>query len=188
MPENPSRHVDRRLAIVVGVVIATVLSGCSAGTPSAAPVTLRLQVGLTPEELATYQPAITALDAAHPEWVIALENVPQASEVEKVTSQLAADDLPDLLRLQGANVQHWIRLRGVRRPDRPDHGGRARPRRLLRRARSTSSAGRNGVWGLPDSASPEIVFFDRAAFAAAGIATPTDDVDATTTCGPRRSP
>ena len=71
MPGTPSRHVDRRLAIVVGVVIATVLSGCSAGTPSAAPVTLRLQVGLTPEELATFQPAIAALDAAHPEWVIA---------------------------------------------------------------------------------------------------------------------
>ena len=91
MPGTPSRHADRRLALVVGIVLADRRRrACSAGAPSAAPVTLRLQVGLTPEELATYQPAIAALDAAHPEWVIALENVPQASEVEKVTSQLAA--------------------------------------------------------------------------------------------------
>ena len=173
MPGTPSRHVDRRLAFVVGMVIAAVVAGCSAGTPSAAPVTLRLQVSLTPEELATFQPAITALDAAHPEWVIALENVPQASEVEKVTSQLAADDMPDLLRLQGSNVQQWIRRDA-----------------FVDLSANITAAGldladfydgpldqfrwHDGLWGLPDTASPEIVFFDRAAFAAAGLAPPTD--------------
>jgi multiple sugar transport system substrate-binding protein len=173
MPGTPSRHVARRLAFVVGVFFAALLSGCSAGTPSAVPVTLRLQVSLTPEELATFQPAITALDAAHPEWVIALESVPQASEVEKVTSQLAADDMPDLLRLQGSNVQQWIRRDA-----------------FVDLSANIKAAGldladfydgpldqfrwHDGLWGLPDTASPEIVFFDRAAFSAAGLAPPTD--------------
>ena len=134
MPGTPSRHAVRRLALVVGVVIATVLSGCSTGTPSAAPVTLRLQVGLTPEELATYQPAITALDAAHPEWVIALENVPQASESREghqpARRRRPARPAPP----SGFERPALDPARGVRRPDRPDHGGRAGPRRLLRRA------------------------------------------------------
>ena len=90
-------------------------AACSVGSPSAgsgssvAPVTLRLQVGLTPEELASFGPAIEDLDARHPEWTIVLETVPQQSEGERVTTQLAADDLPDVLRVQGANVQQWIR-------------------------------------------------------------------------------
>ncbi len=174
MPGTPSRHVDRRLAFVVGVVIAAVLAGCSAGTPSAAPVTLRLQVGLTPEELATFQPAITALDAAHPEWVIALENVPQASEVEKVTSQLAADDMPDLLRLQGSNVQQWIRRDAFVDLDRKHQGCGAGPRRLLRRARSTSSAGTTACGVSPIPPRRRSSSSIAPAFAAAGLAPPTD--------------
>ena len=173
MPGTPSRHADRRLGLVVGAVLAIVASGCSAASPPAAPVTLRLQVGLTPEELATYQPAIAALDTAHPEWVIALENVPQASEVEKVTSQLAADTMPDVLRLQGANVQRWIRREAfVDLTDRITAAGLDLadfydgPLDQFR--------WQDGLWGIPDSASPEIVFFDRAAFTAAGIAPPTD--------------
>jgi ABC-type glycerol-3-phosphate transport system substrate-binding protein len=53
-------------------------SGQTTSTPAAEPVTLRLQVSLTPEELATFQPAIEALDAAHPEWVVALRRCPRA--------------------------------------------------------------------------------------------------------------
>jgi multiple sugar transport system substrate-binding protein len=147
----------------------------SAAAPSASatPTALRLQVSLTPEELATFQPAIAALDAAHPEWTIALETVPQDSESEKVTSELAADDVPDLLRLQGSNVQQWIRRDA-----------------FLDLTQRISAAGldlndfyagpvdqfrwHDVLWGLPDSASPEIVFYDKAAFAKAGIAPPTD--------------
>ena len=33
---------------------------------------------------------------------------------------------------------------------------------------------KTGLWGLPDSASPEIVFYDKKAFADAGIAPPDD--------------
>ena len=168
-----SSHSDVRLPLVVAVVVALVVAGCAVTAPSAAPVTLRLQVSLTPEELATFQPAVTALDTAHPEWTIALENVPQNAEVEKVTSQLAAGDMPDVLRVQGANVQRWIRRDAfVDLSERINAAGLdladfyAGPLDQFR--------WRDVVWGLPDSASPEVVFFDRAAFAAAGIPPPTD--------------
>ena len=148
------------------------------------PVTLRLQVGLTPEELATFQPAITALDAAHPEWVIPLENVPQDSETEKITSELAADDLPDLLRLQGSNVQQWIRRAAFL-----DLTGRITAAGLdladFYRARSTSSAGMTSC-GAARQRLAEIVFFDKKAFADAGLEPPTDTWTSMT-CGPPRS-
>ena len=149
-------------------------SSVASAPASVAPTRLRLQVSLTPEELASFRPAIAELDAAHPEWVIELEEVPQAAEVERVTSSLAAGSLPDVLRLTGTNVQQWIRRNAF--SDLTDR---------------IASAGldpddfypgpvdqfrwNDGLWGLPDTASPEIVYYDRAAFAAAGLETPTDD-------------
>ena len=92
------------IALVTLGLAATACSGPTASTPASEPVTLRLQVSLAPEELDTFRPALEALDAAHSEWVIRLETVPQGSEVEKVTAELAGDDLPDVLRVQGLNV------------------------------------------------------------------------------------
>ena len=153
------------------LIAATAVAACSAASPSNAPVNLRLQVGLTPEELATFQAAVTKLDTEHPEWTIQLEAVPQGSEREKVTTQLAADDLPDLLRLQGANVQQWIRR---------DAFADLSPR-LVGVDLSDFYAGpmaqfawRDRLWGIPDSASPEIVFYNRAMFDAAGLEQPAD--------------
>jgi multiple sugar transport system substrate-binding protein len=156
------------LALAVSLAVA-----CAGTSPSTGPVTLRLQVSMTPVELATFQPAIATVDAAHPEFVVQLENVPQDSETQKITTELAADDLPDLLRVTGSNVQQWIRRAAFL-----DLTGR------------TAAAGldltdfysgpldqfrwHDIVWGVPDSASPEIVYFDRAAFADAGIAPPDE--------------
>ncbi|MEO6351444.1 MAG: sugar ABC transporter substrate-binding protein [Candidatus Limnocylindrales bacterium] len=156
------------------VLIAAMSIGCAAPQASAAPVALRLQVSLTAEELADFRPALERVDAAHPEFTVALEEVPQGSEVEKVTTQLAADDLPDLLRVQGLNVQQWIR-RGA----------------FLDLTSRATTAGldltdfyegpldqfrfNDGLWGVPDTASPEVVFINRTMFQAAGIDEPTDD-------------
>ena len=187
MPGTPSRHVDRRLAFVVGVVIATVLSGCSAGTPSAAPVTLRLQVGLTPEELATFQPAITALDAAHPEWVIALENVPAGlggrEGHQPARRRRPARPAPP----PGFERPAMDPARGVRRPDRPDHGGRARPRRLLRRAPRPVPLAATACGASPTAPRP------RSSSSIAPRSRPPASrrrptPGRSTTCGPRRSP
>jgi hypothetical protein len=82
MHRNPAgRPIPRRFAgpgIVATIVITVAVAACSGGsaTTSTAPVALRLQVALTPEESATFRPAIARLDADHPEWTIALEEVP----------------------------------------------------------------------------------------------------------------
>jgi multiple sugar transport system substrate-binding protein len=158
-------------ALLVGVFGVAACGGPTSSTPAPEPVTLRLQVSLTPDELATFEPAIVALDAAHPEWILRLEEVPQGSEVEKVTSQLAGDDLPDVLRVQGLNVQQWIR-RGAfldlsshfPDPSADFYGGPA------------EQFGWDGrIWGLPDTASPEVVFYNTSMFDAAGLAYPTED-------------
>jgi multiple sugar transport system substrate-binding protein len=165
----------RRALILITLTVlasAEVLAGCSAVAPSGAPLTLRLQVAMTPEELATFQPALQALDDAHPEWTVQLETVPQGSESERITTQLASGGLPDLLRVTGANVQQWIRREAfVELSPRVDDAD-------IDLADFYSGAGeqfrwRDGLWGLPDSASPEIVFYNRTMFDAAGLEVPT---------------
>ena len=159
------------IALVTLGLAATACSGPAASTPAAEPVTLRLQVSLTPEELATFRPALEALDTAHPEWVVRLEAVPQGSEVEKVTAELAGDDLPDVLRVQGLNVQQWIRREAFLDlsshfpdPDADFYGGPA------------EQFGWDGrIWGLPDTASPEVVFYNKSMFDAGGLPYPTED-------------
>jgi multiple sugar transport system substrate-binding protein len=168
-------RADRRLVLVVAVAVGlvAVLLLVFAPRPSNGPVTLRLQVSLTPEEVATFQPAIERLDAQHPEWVIKLEEVPQGSESERVTSDLARGEPADVLRLQGANVQQWIRRQAFL-----DLGSRIQAAGLdladFYSGPLDQFRWRGALWGLPDTASPEIMFFNRAAFAAAGLAEPTD--------------
>ena len=156
------------------LAVALAVAACSSAAPSAAPVTLRLQVSLTPEESASFRPAIAKVDAAHPEFTVSLEEVPQEAESEKVTSELAADDLPDVLRVAGSNVQQWIRRSAFL-----DLAGRTTAAGLDLADFYTGPVDqfrwRDGLWGLPDTASPEVVFFDRKAFAAAGVAPPTKD-------------
>ncbi len=94
--------------ILICMVSVSACSGLNITQP-AKPVQLRLGVALTPQELASFQPALEAIDQAHPEFEIALETTPQSSVQEKITSQLAAGELPDVIRIQGLLVQQWIR-------------------------------------------------------------------------------
>jgi multiple sugar transport system substrate-binding protein len=168
----PTRHA-RRLPLPAVVACALTLAACAASPSSAAPVSLRLEVSMTPQELASFTPAIEAIDRAHAEWTIQLEPVPQDGEVEKITNELAGGDLPDLVRVTGSNVQQWIRreaftdltpLVASAKLDLADfYSGTLDQFRW-----------RDALWGVPDSASPEIVYYNTAMFDAAGLAYPTD--------------
>lgn len=169
-PDRPRPRAPRLLLALLGLALAA--AACGGPTASTAPVTLRLQVSLTPEELAAYRPAVEALDAAHPEWVIQLETVPQESEVEKITSELTGG-LPDVLRVTGLNVQQWIRRDAFL-----DLDARIAASKLdladfypgpLEQFRWNGR-----LWGLPDSATPEVVYYNKAMFDAAGLAYPND--------------
>ena len=84
--------------------LALLLTACASSpseTSTPTPVPLRLSVALTPQELESFQAALEALENDHPEWLIELETVPQAGFAEKINAQLAANDLPDIVRVQG---------------------------------------------------------------------------------------
>jgi multiple sugar transport system substrate-binding protein len=168
-----STGANLRLLVLGGLITAAVLAGCMAPAATSVPVALRLQVSLTPEELATFQPALAKVDADNPGWTVTLEEVPQGSESERVTTQLAADDLPDVLRLQGLNVQQWIRRNAfLDLTDRISSAG-------LDLADFYTGPLDQFRWqatpyGLPDTATPEVVYFNRQAFTDAGLPPPTD--------------
>jgi multiple sugar transport system substrate-binding protein len=154
-------------------VLSLAVVACGGPAATATPVQLRLQVSLTAEEIADFRPALERVDAAHQEFTVVLEEVPQGSEVEKVTTLLAGDDLPDVLRVQGLNVQQWIRRTAF-----AELGTRAQNAGLdltdfyggpLDQFRYGDK-----LWGLPDTASPEVVYYNRQMFTEGGIAMPTD--------------
>ncbi len=195
-------HVDRRETdssfgrVRTALIAAAFVAGCAGTLPGSAPAptpsgsapgsapssapasvvatALRLQVSLTPEELASFRPAITALDEAHPEWIIELEEVPQGAEVERVTSDLAAGNLPDVLRLTGINAQQWIRRSAF-----ADLTGRVATAGLdladFYAGPVDQFRWNDALWGLPDTASPELVYYDKDAFLDAGLDLPTDE-------------
>ena len=126
MPCRGPAPADSRSLRPAGALalVAVIVGACSGTSPSTGPVSLRLQVSMTPEELASFQPAIQAVDAAHPEFTVQLENVPQDSETQKITTEVAADDLPDVLRVTGLQRPA---VDPPRRVPRPDRTGRRRP-------------------------------------------------------------
>jgi multiple sugar transport system substrate-binding protein len=165
MSPNRTRTVCYPLAL-----IALLVGGAAA--PQAAPVTLRLQVSLSPQELKTFQPALEALDDAHPEWTVALETVPQEDFFKDLNAQIATGTLPDVIRVPGLLVQQWLR-QGVFL-DLTDRLGAADLDDFYP-APLEQFRWQAKLWGLPDTAAPELVFYNKAMFDAAGLAYPTDN-------------
>ena len=160
-------------------------SACSSATPTAEteptepiapppePVTLHLAVALAPRELETFQTQLSELDAAYPEFEVALELIPQQSLTEKINTQLAANELPDVVRVQGLLVQGWIRQNaftnlGALLSANGLAAGDFYPGPLAQ------FEWQGTIWGLPDTAAPEVVFYNKDMFDAASLPYPTD--------------
>ena len=59
-------HFPRKMIFVFILCLSLLISSaCGQANAPAEPITLRLEVSLTPQELATLQPAIQAIDEAH---------------------------------------------------------------------------------------------------------------------------
>ncbi len=164
----------RKFPAIVSIIVSAALlaSGCGKAQPGA-PVKLRLEVALTPPELASFQPAIQALDDAHPEWEILLEATPQSGVLEKINTQLAGNDLPDVIRIEGIMAQRWVRQNAFLN--------------LTSRIEQASLdledfypgpleqfRWEDALWGLPDTAAPDVVYFNKDMFDKAGLAYPSD--------------
>lgn len=96
-------------SLLRSVVVMWLALACLALAQQPAPARLTLMVAMTPQELATFRPALEALDAAHPEFEVELEPVPQGALPERANARLAAGTLPDVVRVEGLSAQQWIR-------------------------------------------------------------------------------
>jgi len=164
------KSVARPLLLIGSILASIAATACAA---PAQPVALRLQVSLTADELAAFQPALSKVDDAHPEFTVSLEEVPQASEAEKTNTELSGGDVPDVLRIQGLNVQQWIRRNAFLPLDDMASAGQfnladfyAGPLGQYR--------WNDKLYGIPDTASPDVVFYNKTLFAAGGVGAPTD--------------
>lgn len=104
--------IQRRLHARLLVLLSA--AACFGVALAQAPVRLTLMVAMTPQELASFRPALAAVDAAHPEFEVELEPVPQASFAERANARLASGTLPDLVRIAGLDVQRYIQAGAFR--------------------------------------------------------------------------
>lgn len=156
----------------VGLLLAGAVLVAPVAVAQDAPPTLTLSVSLTPEELASFQPALAALDAASDQFDVVLQQTPQSGAVEKLNAQLAANDLPDVIRIQGLMAQNPIR-RGAFL-DLGPLAASLDPDDFF--AGPMEQFGWDGTsWGIPDTAAPDVLFYNTALFDAAGVPYPTDN-------------
>lgn len=170
---------DRPARGLIVLVLLLILTACRGGTQTeetapAEPVRLRLGVALTPQELVDFQEAVAVLDEAHPEYDIVLETAPQQGAAEKISTELAANNLPDVLRVGGLQVHQWLRQgafldlgpfieeSGLNLDDFFD-------------GPLEQFMWQDSLWGLPDTAAPDVLFYNKTMFDSAGLAYPTDD-------------
>jgi multiple sugar transport system substrate-binding protein len=155
----------------LALLLSTSLSACTLQQQAQGRTQLRLAVSLTPQEMETFEAQLDGIREAHPEWEILLETTPQAGLIERITTQLASGTLPDVVRLPGLNAQQWIRRDAFL-----DLTGRIEESGLdlgdfypspLEQFRWQSS-----LYGLPDTGSPSLVFYNMDLFDAAGVEYP----------------
>lgn len=160
-------------SLLRSVVVMWLALACLALAQQPAPARLTLMVAMTPQELATFRPALEALDAAHPEFEVALEPVPQGALPERANARLAAGTLPDVVRVEGLSAQQWIR-RGafLELTGRPELAALDLSDYFPGVLAPFSWQG--ALWALPDTASPDLLYFNKAMFDAAGLDYPTD--------------
>jgi len=149
-------------------------SPTAAGSTDEEPVTLRLGVSMTPAELESFEAGLDAIRAQHPNWTIELEQTPQDGIIERMNTQIAGDDLPDVVMVQGLMAQQWIRqdvfidlteLAGTADFNVDDFWSGA-----VNQFRFN-----DGLFGIPNTVAPDVVYLNTAMFEAAGLDLPADD-------------
>lgn len=137
-------------------------------------VTLRLGVSLDATALSSYEKGIAALQAAHPEWKIELESVPQSGRLERITTQVASSTLPDVLLVDGLSAQQWIR-QGAFADLTPFVAQDGVDLTAFFADTVMQFAFDDRQWGIPNDAAPEVVYYNLDMFDAAQLEYPTDE-------------
>ncbi|CAN5623669.1 hypothetical protein BH23CHL2_BH23CHL2_06280 [soil metagenome] len=137
-------------------------------------VTLRLGVSMTPAELETFQLAVDSILERRPNWDIQLEQTPQDGVVEKINTQIASGDLPDVVQIQGLFAQPWIRQGAFVSLD--DYSSDADLNVDDFYASALDQFRWEGsLYGLPNHVAPDLVYLNLDMFEAAGVDPPSDD-------------
>lgn len=152
------------------------LAACGSpfGDDDDAQVTLRLGTQMTAAELESFEQGIASIREKHPEWNIVLEQTPQDGFQEKFNTQIASNTVPDVIQLGIQHAQQGI-SQGVlldlddliedENFDTEDYW-----------PGSLEGYERDGnLFGIPISASPNVLFYNKSMFDAAGVPYPTDD-------------
>ena len=157
-----------------GASPTTGMTDASPTTADEEEVTLRLGVSMTPAELESFEAGLDAIRAEHPSWTIELEQTPQEGIIERMNTQIAGDDLPDVVMVQGLMAQQWIRqdvfidlttLAGGDEFDVADFWPGA----------VDQFRWNDGLYGIPNTVAPDVIYYNTAMFDAAGLDYPTDD-------------
>jgi multiple sugar transport system substrate-binding protein len=138
------------------------------------PVELHVGVSLNADELRAWLPLFDKIDSDHPEWFLVLDQTPFASVNEKMAANVAAGTLPCVQEVSGLFVNPFI-LQGAFLPldERITASGVDMTDFWPRVMEEWMWDGK--TYGVPAVAAPEVLYFNKAKFDAAGVAYPTDD-------------
>ncbi len=137
-------------------------------------VTLRLGVSMTPAELADFEVGLEAILQDHPNWDVQLEQTPQDGVVEKINTQIASGELPDVVLVQGLFAQPWIRQGAF-----ADLGAYADESAFdvedFWSGALAQFQYQETIYGIPNIVAPDLVYLNLDMFESAGVEPPTDD-------------
>lgn len=171
-----TRALSRRAFL--GAAGAAVLAGC-APPPTPGKIRLRLSTWNIAPDLVSYRAIADRYQALHPDVEIAVEVTPGGDFNQWLTTRLAADRAPDLIRIIPQQFGRYVETGGMVDISQwlpPGYGDDYRENFWSIVAKDGVAGGR-GVYGLPQHTDNFITFYRRDILDRIGVSPPPDAVD-----------
>jgi multiple sugar transport system substrate-binding protein len=171
-----TRSLSRRAFL--GAAATAALAGCSAD-PSPGKIRLRLSTWNIAPDLVSYRAIADRYQQMHPDVEIAVEVTPGGDFNQWLTTRLAADRAPDLIRIIPQQFGRYVDTGGmvdIAQWLPPGYGDDYRENFWSIVAKDGVAGGR-GVYGLPQHTDNFITFYRRDILDQIGVTPPPDAVD-----------
>jgi multiple sugar transport system substrate-binding protein len=178
------KHVSRRSVVAAAAAAALALAGCSSGGGSdsdqgagegpvpepTSPVTISFAswVGEIPE----MQQLLAAFKQEHPNITVELQNVPAEEATEKLTTQVAGGNPPDVAYVDASTVAQFASRNALVNLDNYISRSDIVKADAYVHAFKTFTTFENSMYGLPFDGESTALFYRTDLFQAAGIAKP----------------